>query len=350
MQSVKLSTEDRWTRLWQQVSAASDSGPIYQELLAAYAQPHRHYHNLQHIDDCLSQFDSARNLAKEPIALELAIWFHDAIYDTHAQDNEERSAELARRRIADAGASTTLGQSVAALVLATKAHDPALHPDAPLLVDVDLSILGQPPARFWTYETQIRREYEWVPEPLFAAKRAEILERFLARKRIYSTDLFLSKYETQARLNLQNSIRSLKTPLTSRPATLEDCPLLAELNHQLIRDEGHRNPMTVPQLEQRMRGFIEGEYRAVLFAQQGEVVAYALYREGHEEIYLRQLFVLPYRRRQGIGRRAVEILRTEIWPKTKRLTVEVLVANHSGVAFWRAIGYVDYALTLEIMP
>ena len=133
-------------------------------------------------------------------------------------------------------------------------------------------------------------------------------------------------------------------------ATPNDCHLLAELNHQLIGDEGHRNPMTVPQLEERMRSFLEGDYSAIVFEQRGEVVAYALYLDRPEEVYLRHLFVVRHRRRQGIGRRAVEILRREIWPKTKRLTVEALVGNQAGVAFWRAVGYTDYALTLEIMP
>jgi GNAT superfamily N-acetyltransferase len=126
--------------------------------------------------------------------------------------------------------------------------------------------------------------------------------------------------------------------------------LLAELNHQLIRAEGHRNPMTVPQLDQRMRGFIEGEYRTIVFERYGEIVTYALYREAREEIYLRQLFVVRDRRRQGIGRQAMEILRSQIWPKNKRLTVEVLAANTAVLAFWRAVGYVDHAPTLEIMP
>ena len=138
--------------------------------------------------------------------------------------------------------------------------------------------------------------------------------------------------------------------ISYRAARLEDCPILAELNHQLIRDEGHRNPMTVPQLEQRMRDFLAGEYRAEIYEDSGEVVAYALFREQAEEIYLRQLFVVRHRRRQGIGRQAVEILRSKVWPKTKRLTVEVLVSNQSAVAFWRAVGYTDHCLTLEIMP
>ena len=138
--------------------------------------------------------------------------------------------------------------------------------------------------------------------------------------------------------------------MTFRPATLDDCPLLAELNHQLIRDEGHRNAMTVAELEQLMRGWLASEYRAVLYEDDGEVVAYVLFREQPEEIYLRHFFVVRHRRRQGLGRRAVEILRSQFWPKTKRLTVGVLVANTSGVAFWRAVGYRDYSLTLEIMP
>jgi ribosomal protein S18 acetylase RimI-like enzyme len=135
-----------------------------------------------------------------------------------------------------------------------------------------------------------------------------------------------------------------------RRATLEDCAWLAELNHQLIRDEGHRNKMTVPELEQRLKGWLVSEYVAVLFESGGEVVAYALYRERPEEIYLRQLFVARNRRRQGIGRTAFEILRSKIWPGNKRLTVEVLVQNEAAVAFWRAVGYQDYCLTLEILP
>ena len=123
--------------------------------------------------------------------------------------------------------------------------------------------------------------------------------------------------------------------MTFRAATLDDCPQLAELNHQLIRDEGHRNPMTVPQLEQRMRRWISGEDRAIIYEDGGEIVAYALFREQPEEIYLRQLFVVRHRRSQRISRWAVDILRSQIRLKTKRLTVEVLVANTRAVSFSR---------------
>lgn len=138
--------------------------------------------------------------------------------------------------------------------------------------------------------------------------------------------------------------------MTSRPATAADCAVLAEWNHQLIRDQGHRNQMTVPELEARMRGWLASEYQAVIFEEKGESVAYVLYREQPEEIYLRQLFVVRQHRRRGLGRGAFAILRSQIWPRHKRLTVDVLVSNTAAVAFWRAVGYQDYALTLEIMP
>ena len=99
-----------------------------------------------------------------------------------------------------------------------------------------------------------------------------------------------------------------------------------------------------------MRGWLAAGYEAMIFEDGKEVVAYALYREQAEEIYLRQLFVVRNRRRQGIGRTAFEILRSRIWPTNKRLTVDVLVQNTAAVAFWRAVGYEDYCLTLEILP
>jgi predicted acetyltransferase len=129
-----------------------------------------------------------------------------------------------------------------------------------------------------------------------------------------------------------------------------DCPLLAEMNHQLIRDEGHRNPMTVEELEQRMREWIRSGYVAVIFEEDGKTVAYALYREEADEIYMRQFFVLREHRRRGHGRTAFSTLRTRIWPADKRLTVSTLSQNHAAIAFWRAMGYKDYSLNLEIMP
>ena len=140
-------------------------------------------------------------------------------------------------------------------------------------------------------------------------------------------------------------------PLRSRPATLDDGALLAGLNHQLIRDEGHRNPMGPAELEARMRGWLaSGEYAARIFEDGPETVAYALFRERADEIYLRHFFVARGRRRQGVGRAAMRELIDRVWPRSKRLTVAVLVTNAAGLAFWRAIGYADYEITLELPP
>ena len=138
--------------------------------------------------------------------------------------------------------------------------------------------------------------------------------------------------------------------MTYRFATDRDCPLLGELNHQLIRDEGHRNRMSPTELHERIRGWLAADYRAILFEHEEGLVGYALFREQSDEIYLRQLFIMRHLRRSGFGRAAVELLRNQIWPCEKRLTVEVLVGNEAAVQFWRAVGYRDYALTLEILP
>ena len=137
--------------------------------------------------------------------------------------------------------------------------------------------------------------------------------------------------------------------LAWRQATSADLGLLAEWNHQLIRDEGHRNPMTVAQLAARMKAWLKSEYQAVVFSD-GVPVAYALFKVGADQIYLRQFFVHRDRRREGIGRAAMTILREKVWPRRVRLTVDVLCRNEAGIAFWRSVGYRDYCLTLEIRP
>lgn len=139
--------------------------------------------------------------------------------------------------------------------------------------------------------------------------------------------------------------------LTWRQATRADCNLLGRLNRQLIEDEGHRNAMTELELARRMRLWLtRGGYTGLLFFEDDDMVAYALYREGPDEIYLRHLFVMRGRRRQGIGRQAMRTLREGIWPPGKRLTVEVLWTNAAAIAFWKAMGYREYSLCLEIMP
>ncbi len=136
--------------------------------------------------------------------------------------------------------------------------------------------------------------------------------------------------------------------LEYRFATQEDVPLLAEMNQQLIRDEGHRNKMTLPQLKERMSGWLQGEYTTVIFSDGPEAVGYALYRKDAEWIYLRQLFVKAEMRREGIGREAMSWLKKNAWKETKIIRVEVLVGNPEGISFWKAVGFKDYCITMEM--
>jgi GNAT superfamily N-acetyltransferase len=132
-----------------------------------------------------------------------------------------------------------------------------------------------------------------------------------------------------------------------RTATSSDAPVLVEMNQQLIRDEGHRNSMTAAELEARMVRWLAGAYEAVLFEEAGRAVGYALYRRDPDYVYLRQFFVRADCRRRGIGRAALAWLRENRWDERSRVRVEVLVGNAAGVAFWRAVGFQDYAVTLE---
>ena len=132
-----------------------------------------------------------------------------------------------------------------------------------------------------------------------------------------------------------------------RDASSADIELLARLNLQLIRDEAHRNPMTLARLKVRMDNWLQNEYQAVLFEHDGETVGYALFRDDAEYTYLRQFFVAAQHRRKGLGRQAIEWLSTHRWQDALGVRVEVLIGNEEAVAFWRAIGFVDYCLTLE---
>jgi ribosomal protein S18 acetylase RimI-like enzyme len=135
-----------------------------------------------------------------------------------------------------------------------------------------------------------------------------------------------------------------------REATAEDLPLLAELNLQLIQDQRSSNPMSVGELQERMRVWLAGEYRAVVFEIGSEPVAYGVFRPADGDIHLRQFFVARGLRRQGVGRRAIEAFRKRFVPPGAALRLEVLVHNNAGLAFWRALGFQDHALSLRLPP
>lgn len=201
-----------WLDLWQRIGAQGDPLVWYQTLISAYSEPHRRYHNLQHLDECLASLHEAKlaHLAPNADAVEVALWFHDAVYDPKAGDNEERSATMARQALEDASVDPAFVDDVVRLILCTKTHETGDHADARWMIDVDLSILGRETARFDQYETQIRAEYSWVPAKIYAEKRVEILASFLAREHLYSTEYFRDRFEPSARGNLAYLIACLQ--------------------------------------------------------------------------------------------------------------------------------------------
>jgi len=206
-------TAERWAKLCDEAHLVTDAMPWCRRLLQGWTEPQRHYHTLQHLEDCLATFDEVSTEAADPVSLELALWFHDAIYTPQSLSNEEDSAQLAHDFLQSAGAHAATISRVFRLILATKTHDCTVDLDAPLLMDIDLSILGSDPGRFKTYENQIRQEYDWVPWRVYCEKRSAILQSFLDRPQIFNTASFRERCEAQARLNLARSIELLKSGL-----------------------------------------------------------------------------------------------------------------------------------------
>ena len=198
-----------WRRLWGELGAREINGGLLNQLVAAHSERHRHYHTLQHLRECLAHFDAAAGLALRPPEVEVALWFHDAVYDPQRTDNEERSADWAARSIAAAGCPGGVAERVAALVRATQAHAASGDADTQLLLDIDLAILGASDERFAEYERQVRAEYAHVPQDQFAAGRARVLSGFLARPRIYQTRPFHDALEQRARANLGRALAAL---------------------------------------------------------------------------------------------------------------------------------------------
>jgi predicted metal-dependent HD superfamily phosphohydrolase len=230
-------TLERWAGLLDRMSIAPDR-TTYKRLIESYSESHRKYHNAVHISDCLAQWDLCNVAAEEPDEVELSIWFHDAIYDLHAPDNEAQSANWASRFLRDQSVTNVdaensdpdnrrrkstrtnaleIGsddedsacQRVARNIMATVHDQRPERLDEQIVVDIDLSILGRSVAEYDQFETRILDEYSWVPTNVFNPKRAEILGSFLARSQIYSTDWFAERYEQQARENLTRRISSL---------------------------------------------------------------------------------------------------------------------------------------------
>lgn len=209
--TLYTTTAENWLALLARLELEDASG-TYDALVGAYTARSRHYHSLVHIADCLEQLSEHLALAEQPDEIALALWFHDAIYNWRSSTNEADSADWALRFLSGQNADASLGERIAALIMATchGAGDAGgLAGDAALIVDIDLSILGRDHETYDRFEANIRKEYRWVPLPVYRTKRREVLHWFLDRERIFLTDVFEDKFGAVARENLERAIAGL---------------------------------------------------------------------------------------------------------------------------------------------
>jgi predicted metal-dependent HD superfamily phosphohydrolase len=201
---------EHWRHAWAGLGIESAPRSVFDELLMRYQEAHRAYHTREHLEECLVLLDEVWGQCDHPEEVAIALWFHDAIYEPRRSDNEAASAKWLAT-VGDAmGVARLPIERMHALVMATRHTALVEQPDAQILVDIDLSILGASPERFDAYEAQIRREYSLVPGPIYRTKRASVLKGFLGRSMIYATALFRDRFEEQARTNIARSLSVLE--------------------------------------------------------------------------------------------------------------------------------------------
>ena len=197
----------KWQQCWTDRSTQTEIDLLVGLLIEAYSKPDRHYHNLNHINHVLITIERFNLELQNPVAVKLAAWFHDFVYDSQSSDNEFQSAKLARELLIEINVSTELIDRVQQLILATKGHqiDPN-DADLSIFLDADLAILGTDPVQYQHYARSIRQEYSWVSDAAYQAGRTKVLQSFLQRDRLYCTDLLFDELESIARINIQQEL------------------------------------------------------------------------------------------------------------------------------------------------
>lgn len=204
--------QTQWVRLFSSFPIEiANLYPVFDQLVQLYSEPHRHYHTLEHIAEMLKVAGRLGSQAQDPLAISLAVWFHDAIYDPRASDNEARSAGLARTELGNLGIPADRVERIARLIQATR-HEEAtsLDADTAVILDADLAILGAGEPRYNRYASDIRKEYAHVPEEEYRRGRARVLESFLQRPRIYRTETMFTEAEAAARKNMTRELAQLQ--------------------------------------------------------------------------------------------------------------------------------------------
>lgn len=203
--------KSRWLQLVRGLGIPeARAAEIWRELRAAYGADGRFYHNLTHIQHTLDVADQLREVAVDFTAVQLALWFHDVVYDPRRSDNEAQSAAYAERVLRPLGVPDALLAKVTTLILTTKAHKATNDPDVWVVLDADLAILSAPPARYDAYAQAIRQEYSFVPEEAYVVGRTAVLQKFLARSPFYFTEQMRGWGDTAVYENLARELAELK--------------------------------------------------------------------------------------------------------------------------------------------
>ncbi|TQV89331.1 HD domain-containing protein [Aliikangiella coralliicola] len=207
----------RWKQFIEPYNLSSGiAEKIFAEIITAYTEPHRHYHNLSHIAHVFRELDSFAHISSETkISAETtwAVWFHDFIYQPGDQNNEEKSAEWARYFMKKAGANQTEITRVESMILSTQSHDSrTVDSETQRFLDADMAILGADRQRYFQYVDAVRKEHSKIPNFLFNRGRRRFLENTLEQQPIFSSDFFNKKYENIALRNIQSEIDYLNAP------------------------------------------------------------------------------------------------------------------------------------------
>jgi predicted metal-dependent HD superfamily phosphohydrolase len=202
---------EAWLRAAAAAGARGDVAQAGVDLLGRYAERHRHYHDLAHLDGVLRHVDELAGHARDAGVVRLAAWYHDAVYDPTAPDNEERSAQLAESALAQLRVADDVVAEVARLVRGTAVHAPEPGDlNAEVLCDADLAVLASGPERYQVYVDAVRAEYGHVDDRAFARGRAAVLRRLLARDPLFGTPTGRERWEEAARLNVAAELAKLE--------------------------------------------------------------------------------------------------------------------------------------------
>lgn len=201
----------RFAALWRRCVACEPpvANEVYARLADLYAEPHRHYHTLTHIRNCLGEFDRAAALMDDPDAVEMALWFHDAIYVPGALDNEWQSAELFRQW-SEGCADPAFRRRVGDLIMVTTHREPPGRRDERFIVDIDLSSFGLPWEAFERDGRRIRAEFPDFADDRYYPDHLRFLMALQDRPTVFRTDFFQQRYEQMACENIGRIIAELR--------------------------------------------------------------------------------------------------------------------------------------------